>query len=97
VDVSPEDYAAAAQSPAEAPEFFMAVMQLKSDAEALEALFAPTNPAVSRLRPNGSLCGYYLVGDASGKGFGSALWGQNDIHWESGNYASKYQKKSSNY
>ena len=49
MDISPEDYAAAAQSPAEAPEFFMAVTRLKRDAEAQEALFAPTNLAVSRL------------------------------------------------
>jgi hypothetical protein len=97
VDVSPEDYAAAAQSPAEAPEFVKAVPRFRRDVEALDALFAPASPALSRLRPKGSLCGYYLVGDASGKGFGSALWGQNNIHWESGNYAAEYQNESSNY
>ena len=97
LDVSPEDFACASQSPMEAPEYVRAVPRFKRDVAALETLFAADTPAVSRLRPNGSLGGYYLVGDASGKGFGSALWGQDNIHWESGNYAVEYQNKSSNF
>jgi hypothetical protein len=37
------------------------------------------------------------MGDASGKGFGSALWDATQIYWESGSYATAYQQESSNY
>jgi hypothetical protein len=97
IDVSPEEYAEAIGTPSTVPEFVNAVPRLKRDVSALERLFASATPAVTQLRPNGTLCGYYLMGDASGKGFGSALWGQDKIFWESGNYASKYQNESSNF
>jgi hypothetical protein len=97
VDVSPEEYAKATQAGATTPDYVTPVPRFRRDIAALDKLFEADRPAVSTLRAKGSLSGYYLVGDASGKGFGSALWGQDKIYWESGNYSIEYQKESSNF
>ena len=97
VDVDPETYAAATSGGSKAPDLVKPVDRLKSDVAALEALFSPDEPSDSLLRATRSYSALYLMGDASGKGFGLALWDSEQIHWESGNYNSSYQKESSNY
>ena len=99
VDVRPEEYAEATSDDSDVPEFVTPVPRLYRDVEAVEQLFASDTPSVSALRPQGSMTtAAYLMGDASGKGFGSALWEEGkDIEWESGNYSRQMQDESSNY
>lgn len=40
---------------------------------------------------------FYLMGDAKGKGFGSAFWDGERIDWESGHYCLDFQGESSNF
>ena len=97
VDMNPEDYAAVTTGPSKAPERVIAVPRLKSDVHALRKLFQSAEPSVAILRASQSVAALYLMGDASGKGFGSVLWDAEQIYWESGHYATDLQLESSNF
>lgn len=98
LDVRPDEYAELTKDDDKTPELVLPVARLYRDVEALTELFSSETPSVSVLRPQGSMTTTaYLMGDASGKGFGSALWQEENIDWESGNYAQIMQSESSNF
>eukprot|EP00956_Cyclotella_meneghiniana_P007532 scaffold10178_cov23-Cyclotella_meneghiniana.AAC.4 len=99
IDVRPDEYAEVTADDTEAPEMVTPVPRLYRDVEAMRKLFESETPAVSVIRPQDSLTtAGYLMGDASGKGFGSALWEEReDIDWEAGYYGRQMQEESSNF
>ena len=49
----------------------------------LNRLIAPEKPTVTRCRASESMTDFYLLGDASGQGFGSGLWDYEGLRYES--------------
>ena len=60
-------------------------------------LLASDDPALALARPSGVLVVCYLIGDASGSGFGSALWDDKELLWELGYYGPGHRKESSKF
>ncbi|KAL7468881.1 hypothetical protein ACHAXS_009127 [Conticribra weissflogii] len=83
-------------SPPEAPETVEAVPRLRDDIAALVELTEGSEPAVQSIRVRDTVTAFYLMGDASGKGFGSGLW-DGVLQYEAGNWASHCQDESSNW
>ena len=82
------------------PEFVEPVPRLKSDIAALRSLTSPKEPAITRCRTKFAVSALYLMGDASGHGFGSGLWtgdSREGVWYESANWASQYRDESSNW
>jgi hypothetical protein len=73
------------------------VDRLRSDVLALSDLTQAEEPVLFKVRASSVLSVLYLVGDASGKGFGSAMWDRDGIFYESGHYTAGYQRESSNF
>ena len=82
--------------PLQAPEQVTPVPLLQFDVEALEKLFEGPDPAVMNARAS-SVATIYLMGDASGTGFGSALWNGEGLAYQAGNHAPYYAAQSSNF
>ena len=80
----------------EAPEFVKAVPRLKEDVRALKKFLEGETPAVCKVRVGGVVVGY-LMGDASGNGFGSGLWDENGLEYETGRWKGKWRNQSSNF
>ena len=97
IDVGPEYVEEAADEVATAPEMVEPVQRFRSDVEALLELTEPAHPPTVLCRAKRRLSVCYLMGDASGRGFGSSMWGSDGIRWESGNYASTFRSESSNW
>ena len=57
-----------------APEWIDLEPRLMEDILALKRLTAPENPAVTRCRASESMTAFYILGNASGQGFGSGLY-----------------------
>ena len=38
-----------------------------------------------------------MMGDASGRGFGTAVWDEGTLYWESGHFSLSYREESSNF
>jgi hypothetical protein len=49
------------------------------------------------VRASESIMAAYLVGDASGKGFGSAVWSKDSLFWESGIFSQAIREETSNF
>lgn len=64
--------------------------------EKLKILTGEAEPAVQQVRVTEAITAFYLMGDASGKGFGSGLWNRI-LHYEEGNWAMHCQDKTSNW
>jgi hypothetical protein len=64
--------------------------------EALERLFAGPDPAIVKARA-ASIGAFYLMGDASGSGFGSALWKGEQLAYQARVHATYYAGQSSNF
>jgi hypothetical protein len=97
VEVSEDEYVESLTEGQLAPELVTPVPRFKDDVRALSNLTQQDEPPLVKVRANGALMACYLMGDASGKGFGSALWWKDKLLWESGNFAETYQAESSNY
>ncbi|KAL7474614.1 hypothetical protein ACHAWX_000033, partial [Stephanocyclus meneghinianus] len=97
IDLPPADLVGLDNAPPEAPDCVTGVPRLPSGIGALQQLISRDEPARSLARAKGTLTVTYLMGDASGKGFGSTIWGPNGILWESGNYGKQFSEESSNY
>ena len=52
---------------------------------ALKRLTAPEKPAVTRCRVSESMTAFYLLGYASGQGFGLGLWDHEGLIYDSEN------------
>lgn len=97
VDVQPDVYEEVTGGNSQAPDLVSPVPRLHRDVDALRKLFSPPTPSVSLLRAEGSMSAAYLMGDASGKGFGSALWDNEIVEVEAGNYAASLREESLNF
>ena len=97
IDVDPDAVAEAMGEEEGAPEMVKPVPRFLSDARALRELTQGIEPPKVLCRAKRRLSVCYLMGDASGAGFGSSVWGSEGIRWESGNYASTYRGESSNW
>ena len=82
----------------DAPEFVQPVERLHSDVEALLTLTNKSKPPRRRYRGPERMTAFYLPGDASGSGFGSALIGPaGRVIYESGVWTEEYREESSNF
>lgn len=86
-----------AEKAEEAPETVEAVPRLRGDIEALVKLTAGAEPAVQECRVEGALSAVYIVGDASGKGFGSAVWDSEEVSYLAGSWNVCHEEESSNW
>ena len=81
----------------EVPEHVAAVPRLKDDVESLCALTVGASAPRVNIRPKRRVDVLYMMGDASGKGFGTAVWNDGSLYWESGHFAQAYREESSNF
>ena len=79
------------------PQVVKAVPRLMGDVEMLLELFGGAEPAVQRARVTTVAVALYLMGDASGVGFGSALWDESGVAFEAGNWKQQWKEESSNF
>lgn len=81
----------------DAPSHVKAVPRMKDDLEALERLTSMPAPPTQPLRAEKHGSAWYMVGDASGKGFGSALFVDNVLEYETGDWGGSEGAESSNW
>ncbi|KAL7490524.1 hypothetical protein ACHAWT_000141, partial [Skeletonema menzelii] len=81
----------------EAPETVRAAPRFRSDIDALLQLTAGEEPAIQRCRVEGSMTAVYLGGDASGKGFGAAMWDDEEVVYSAGSWNATHSQESSNW
>ncbi len=74
-----------------------AVPRLEGGIETLQDFLKGTEPAVQRCRVSNVAVAVYLMGDASGVGFGSALWDAEGVDYEAGNWKEQWKFESSNF
>eukprot|EP00985_Skeletonema_marinoi_P028317 scaffold24532_cov80-Skeletonema_marinoi.AAC.2 len=86
-----------AQDKEEPPLEVAAVPRLAGDLSALTRLTKGEEPALQSCRVTGALSAVYLMGDASGRGFGSGIWDEKGILYEAGSWKECYSEKSSNW
>ncbi len=79
------------------PNTVRAANRLADDLQALVELTAGEEPAVQKCRVKGALAALYLMGDASGKGFGSGVWDEKGLAFKAGSWKSEFSKESSNW
>ena len=65
--------------------------RLREDFLALKRLTAPKYPTVTRCRALESMTAFYLLGDASGKGFGSGLWDIEGLRYVSSKWSTQWK------
>jgi len=92
-----EDEAVETTEDLEAPPTASAAPRFEGDLEALVELTVPLEAPVVPLRATSSVVAKYLTGDASGRGFGSALWIDGHIEYESGLGGESWAGESSNW
>ena len=80
-----------------APEFVAPVPRLIDDVTALKKLTQGEEPALQKCRVRTTLVAFYLLGDASGLGFGSGFVDNLGIWYESANWADFLRDESSNF
>ena len=91
------DPAGAPQGPGVVPpRVVQPVEQLYSDVKYLAELLDLSSPPRQRMRASETAC-FYLPGNASGSGFGSALIGEAGIEYEAGTWDSAWREESSNF
>jgi len=86
-----------ADVPAGAPRTVKAVPRLKGDVETLLEFVKGDAPAIQKCRVSTVAVALYLMGDASGAGFGSALWDNEGVEYEAGNWKQHWEEESSNF
>ena len=79
------------------PELVNPAPRLTLDVEALEKLTASKEPAATKYRVGATMSALYLMGDASGQGFGSGLWDGKGLWYEAANWADHHRDGSSNW
>ncbi len=70
---------------------------LLQDIEALDVLFSAELPPVGRVRPSKASVASYMLGDASGSGFGSSFVINNKVYYQHGQWNFTVSAESSNY
>ena len=81
----------------EPPEMVKAARRLEGDLVALSELTAGEEPALQVCRVKGALSAVYLMGDASGKGFGSGIWDADGLAYAAGSWENDCSNESSNW
>lgn len=81
----------------EPPEFVQAKPRLVEDVMILKSLLEGDVPAVKKCRVTNIAIAVYLMGDASGVGFGSALWDGIGVEYEAGRWKRQWRRESSNF
>jgi hypothetical protein len=81
----------------DAPETVKAVPRLKGDVDTLLEFVEGDSPAIQKCRVSSVAVALYLMGDASGVGFGSALWDDKGVQYEAGNWKKHWEEESSNF
>ena len=81
----------------EAPETVTAVSRLASDLAALKHLTSGEEPATQKCRSREKFTALYLMGDASGQGFGSGLWDKTGLWYDAANWAEHCRDETSNW
>ena len=71
--------------------------RLRRDVQCLLLLTETPAPPRERYRAQESTSAFYMPGDASGKGFGSALITPGKVYYEAGTWAPRWQRESSNF
>ena len=79
------------------PATVKAVPRLAGDVATLAEFVAGEAPDIQRKRVSNVAVALYLMGDASGAGFGSALWNGEGVSYEAGNWKEHWKTESSNY
>jgi hypothetical protein len=80
-----------------APAEVRAVPRLRGDVDTLQEFLAGDTPAVQKCRVSSVAVALYLMGDASGVGFGSALWDSEGVEYEAGHWKEHWKSESSNF
>jgi hypothetical protein len=83
--------------PSNCPEVVEAVSRFESDLRALEVITEPETPPRQPLRATKTGSAWYLMGDASGDGFGSGLWLDGELEFDSGDWANLEREMTSNW
>ena len=81
----------------EVPEMVHQAPRLAEDIHALLSLTSGSEPARVNTRPQRRVDVVYMMGDASGRGFGTAVWDEGTLYWESGHFSLSYREESSNF
>lgn len=79
------------------PRTVRAVPRLKRDLVALRWLTKSESPPRQPMRSKQRAAAWYLVGDASGDGFGSGLFADGVLKYESGDWANYARENLSNW
>jgi hypothetical protein len=93
--VEPEERAALQGK--EAPDTVVAAPRLADDVDALKSLTNEETPAVQRCRVSDTFSASYLLGDASGKGFGSDVFAEGVSKAQTGHWSLECQDQTSNW
>lgn len=80
-----------------APELVTPVPRFRDDVIALKKLTQGNEPALQKCRVKTTMVAFYLLGDASGRGFGSGFVDNLGIWYESANWADHLCDESSNF
>lgn len=73
------------------------VPRFAGDVEALRDLTEGPVPATQKCRVKGTVTALYVAGDASGRGFGSAIWDDEKLVYSAGSWAKECSEESSNW
>ncbi len=90
-------FRAMGQDSEEPPPKVKAVPRLAEDIRILAQFVEGDAPDIQRKRVSRLAVALYLIGDASGSGFGSALWDDEGVAYEAGNWKEHWKTESSNY
>ena len=79
------------------PDLVNPAPRLTLDVKALEKLTASEEPAASKCRVGTTMTALYLMGDASGKVFGSGLWDNEGMWYKAANWVDQHRNELSNW
>ena len=79
------------------PEWLDPASKLREDILVLKRLTVPEKPALTRCRALESMTDIYLLGDASGQGFGSGLWDHEGLRYDLENWSTQWKNETSNW
>ena len=71
--------------------------RLNLDVKVLGKLTTSEYLAASKCRVGATMTALYLMGDASGQGFGSGLWDREGLWYKAANWADQHRNELSNW
>ena len=79
------------------PELLDPDPRLREDVLALKRLTASEKPEITRCRASELMTAFYLIEDASGKGFGLGLWDHEGLRYYSANWSTQRKNGTSKW